>query len=111
MYLSFLLETAETVPCKHFQIDFTAQKLLEIIACCAYYEPLTVTEAMELREIGSPATVHRKLDDLLIAGLIEHQYEGDNRRTKFLVLTPKSINYFNSLSDSMAAVSKERATS
>jgi DNA-binding MarR family transcriptional regulator len=108
LYLTFLQHIAEIKPSKHFDIDFTAQKLLDIIACCHYFEPLTVTEAMSLREIGSPATVHRKLNDLLIAGLVVHEFDGENRRTKYLRLTTRAVAYYMNLSTTMAEVTHER---
>jgi DNA-binding MarR family transcriptional regulator len=108
LYLTFLQHIAEIKPSKHFDIDFAAQKLLDIIACCHYFEPLTVTEAMSLREIGSPATVHRKLNDLLIAGLVVHEFDGENRRTKYLRLTTRAIAYYMNLSTTMAEVTHER---
>lgn len=48
---------------------------------------ITVTEAMTISTIASPATIHRKLDELRDVGLIEQIFEGKNRRTKFLVPT------------------------
>lgn len=108
LYLKFLSHSADIHPAKNFDVDFTAEKLLEIIGCCHFHEPLTVTEAMELAEIGSPATIHRKLDDLLTAGLIYHSYETGNRRTKYLQLTSKAIGYFSLLSEAMVTAMLER---
>ena len=108
LYLQFLSHSADIHPSKGSNLDFTAEKLLEIIGCCHFHEPLTVTEAMELAEIGSPATIHRKLDDLLTAGLIYHAYEGSNRRTKYLQITPKTIGYFSLLSEAMVTAMLER---
>lgn len=108
LYLTFIQHIAEIKPSKDFPIDFTAEKLLDIIACCHYFEPLTVTEAMSLAEVGSPATIHRKLDDLRLAKLIEHEFDGDNRRTKYLRLTPRAITYYMNLSTTMAEVTHER---
>jgi hypothetical protein len=111
LYLKFSSYAADIHPCNKFVVDFTAEKLLDIIGCCHFHEPLTVTEAMELQEIGSPATIHRKLDDLLIAGLIWHEQVGDNRRTKYLRLTAKAIGYYALLSEAMVNASLERTQS
>jgi predicted transcriptional regulator len=81
--------------------------LLEIVATCAAHEALTVTEAMGLSEIGSPATLHRKLDDLRKAGLIEHRYEGEDRRTKYLHPTPKATLHFDKLGETLMTVAEE----
>lgn len=107
LYLKFSSLAADIHPSKHFPIDFTAERLLDIIGCCYFHEPLTVTEAMSLQEIGSPATIHRKLEDLLIAGLIVHQYAPDNRRTKYLMLTSKAIAYYALLSEAMVTATME----
>lgn len=96
-YLKYLSHVEE----HRLPIDLTAQRLLEIIAVCARHEALTVTDAMELHELASATTLHRKLDDLLKAGLIYHQYEGKNRRTKFVHPTQKALNHFSSLSAAM----------
>ena len=103
VYLKFLTHSEQY----KLKIDLTAQRLLEIIATCAAHEALTVTECMELHEIASPATLHRKLDDLRKAGLIYHQYEGENRRTKYLFPTQKALNHFSALSQALLTVAEE----
>jgi hypothetical protein len=108
LYIKFLSHSADIEPSKTFTVDFTAEKLLDIIGTCHFHEPLTVTEAMQLQEIGSPATIHRKLDDLLIAGLIYHQMEPGNRRTKYLMLTTKAVAYYALLSEAMVNASLDR---
>jgi len=77
------------------QIDLDAKKLLDVIGL--RYEqkkPLTVTEAMALDHIASPATIHRKLDQLRELGMIDTVFEGKNRRTKYLVPTKAAADYF-----------------
>jgi DNA-binding MarR family transcriptional regulator len=77
-------------------LDSTAKALLERIACeHAQGDPLTITEAMALHDIASPATIHRKIDDLRIAGLVDTEFQGDNRRTKYLTPTPKARKFFD----------------
>jgi DNA-binding MarR family transcriptional regulator len=77
-------------------LDSTAKALLERIACeHAQGAPLTITEAMSLHEVASPATIHRKIDDLRIAGLVDTEFQGDNRRTKYLTPTPKARKFFD----------------
>lgn len=97
-YLRFLAHSAEiTLPC-----DSTAIKLLEVIAACENHEALTVTDCMEMGDIASPATIHRKLDDLRELGLIEQTYREKNRRTKYLVTTAAARKHFDQLSKAMA---------
>ena len=74
-------------------VDRVAVALLDEIALCDV-EPLTVTEAMDLAFVASPATVHRKIDELIAAGLIEHKQEEGNQRTKFLVPTMKAMDHY-----------------
>jgi len=77
-------------------LDSTAKALLERIACeHAQGDPLTITEAMALHDVASPATIHRKIDDLRIAGLVDTEFQGDNRRTKYLTPTPKARKFFD----------------
>ena len=47
------------------------------------------------KPIASPATLHRKLDELREGGLIEQTFEGKNRRTKYLCPTPQAEKYFS----------------
>ena len=62
---------------------------------------MTVTEVMALSDIASPATIHRKLDELRELGLIEQVFEGKNRRTKYLVPTKLANIYFEKMSEAM----------
>jgi DNA-binding transcriptional ArsR family regulator len=101
LYLRFLriarAVEIENTPVKN--IDSTALLLLNEIAVQHLDgKNITVTEAMLLSNIASPATVHRKLDELREAGLIEQVFEGKNRRTKFLVPTKEADSYFAKMS-------------
>ena len=83
-------------------LDLDAKKLLETIAVRHLQgKSLTVTEAMAMSHIASPATIHRKLDVLREIGMIETLYEGTNRRTKFLVPTAEANRYFEEHSKTM----------
>ena len=62
---------------------------------------MTISDAMALVHIASPATIHRKLDLLRDVGLVDTVYEGNNRRTKFLVPTPKAMSHFSGLGQAM----------
>ena len=83
-------------------MDLDAKKLLEVIAVRHEQEkPLTVTEAMALGTIASPATIHRKLDQLRELGMIDTVFEGKNRRTKYLVPTHAAQTYFDQVGQVM----------
>lgn len=77
-------------------VDRVAVALLDEICLCDA-EPLSVTEAMTLKAVASPATVHRKIDELIAAGLIEHKQEEGNQRTKLLVPTMKALDHYAKL--------------
>ena len=101
LYLRFLRIARDVdvqkTPVKN--IDSTALLLLNEIAVQHHEgKNITVTQAMLLSNIASPATVHRKLDELREAGLIEQVFEGKNRRTKFLVPTKEADSYFAKMS-------------
>ena len=106
LYLRFLrisraVEILNT-PIKN--IDSTALLLLNEIAVQHLDgKNITVTEAMLLSNIASPATVHRKLDELREAGLIEQVFEGKNRRTKYLVPTKEADTYFSKMSKAITS--------
>lgn len=84
------------------QMDLDAHKLLEVISVKqSQGNPLTVTDAMALQHIASPATIHRKLDQLRELGMIDTVFEGKNRRTKYLVPTQAAQNYFEQIGQVM----------
>jgi hypothetical protein len=62
-------------------------------------KPLTVSQLMAIREIGSSATIHRKLNHLREIGVIENFTIGKNNRTKFLRPTKKTIDSCDALMD------------
>ena len=87
-------------------VDETARYLLQLIALKhSQGQALTVTDAMAMSTVASPATIHRKLDTLREAGLIAQTFEGKNRRTKYLVPTPAADAYFAKLGEVMTNVS------
>jgi len=101
LYLRFLnfarAVDIQKTPVKN--IDSTALLLLNEIAVQHLDgKNITVTQAMLLSNIASPATVHKKLDELREAGLIEQVFEGKNRRTKYLVPTKEADSYFAKMS-------------
>ena len=84
-------------------VDETGKRLLEVIALShAENRPLTVSAAMALEPIASPGTIHRKLDLLRELGLINQIFQGDNRRTKYLVPTQVTDTYFDNLGQVLA---------
>ena len=88
-------------------LDFTALRLLEELAIAhSQGESMTVTEAMNLGFIASPATLHRKLDQLREAGYIDFSFKGTNRRTKFLAPTEIAEKYFEHMGKALLTALK-----
>jgi hypothetical protein len=87
------------------RVDVESVRLLEIITM-AYSEahPLTVSSAMKLSAIASPASIHRKLEQLRVANLITHQFNDGNRRTKYLAPTPLTLKHYDLLSAEMMKI-------
>ena len=102
-YMRFLKIVAALEPQQlHKEITPIAVLLLNEIAVKDFDEqPLTVSQALEFRALGSPATLHRKIDELREAGMIEVTNVGTNRRTKYLFLTQAARDYFQIKNDAM----------
>ncbi len=105
-YIQFLkLSQAITQNELSSELDMTTIKLLEmIVVTYSKGASLTVSEAMALSSMGSPATMHRKIDILRKQGWIDLVHVGEDRRTKYLAPTPRANKYFDSLSKLMAKV-------
>jgi DNA-binding MarR family transcriptional regulator len=108
VYLRFLnLTQAVNSKWVDTEIDLLALKLLEAVAVAhGNGAALTVTDAMALSAIASPATMHRKLNTLLDAGLIQQTFEGKNRRTKYLEPTASAADYFEKMGNAMVLAFK-----
>jgi len=102
-YLKFLTKKTNIL----IPFDDTALTILEEIAILINDgESVTVGEAMEMCFIASPATIHRKISDLLAFGYIQLAQKDGNRRTKYLELTPLSVRYFEKMESLMLEASK-----
>ena len=87
------------------RLDAESVRLLEIIAIAHVQgHSMTVSAAMKLAMIASPASIHRKLELLRIANLITHQFNEGNRRTKYLLPTPLTLKHFEALSSELMKI-------
>ena len=105
-YINFLnlLKAFESTTDEALQ-DSTCKQILEEIAIGVSNDKLlTVSDVMSFKQLGSPATLHRKLDVLLNAKLVESIFQGNNRRTKYINLTPSGQAYFERLSSAIESV-------
>ena len=104
VYLKFLQNIAalEPIQLKQNELSPTAILLLNAIAVKHFEQQhLNVTQTLGIHALGSPANLHRKLDELLDAGMISFLYNGNNRRTKYITLTQAAFDYFQTKSKAM----------
>jgi hypothetical protein len=74
------------------------EKLLGVIAIAnGKGAPYTVSEVMSLHNLGSPGTIHRRLESLRRGGLIEQIQKNEDRRTKYLVPTEMANRFFTNM--------------
>ena len=102
-YLQYLALSQKT---KWHQSVFSGspvcERLLGMIAVANEKgKPYTVSEVMRLQNFGSPGTIHRRLEKLRRAGLIEQIFKNEDRRTKYVVPTGMANRYFDSMDDVM----------
>ena len=107
-YIDFLKARHE-LDVQVLNVPADERELLEIVAVhSAQGKKLTVSQFMGLTHLASPATLHRKMSDLLNKGLIALTHKGTNRRTKFIAPTVAAADYFAKAGAALAAV-KEAA--
>ena len=93
------------------ELDETSIALLNEIAVSHLNgKALTVSQAMGLANLASATTIHRKLDELRIAGYIEQTFQGSNRRTKYLVPTAATHAYMKKMSEAMAVAARSASS-
>ena len=86
------------------QLDANEEALLnELTLHWAVGKPLAVRAAMELNQLGSPSTLHRRIARLKVAGLIEDLSAPGNLRIKRLAPTKRALSYFEKLSKAVAS--------
>ena len=102
-YLRFLQLTRviQALP-EGMEMDANEKALLQAVVLRWYEdEPMTVREAIALTELGSPATLHKRITRLREKDMLSNlNLEGD-RRAKFLIPTQRTLDYFQNLGQSM----------
>ena len=94
-YLRFLdlAAAVETLPGMDF-FDPNHKALFEaILLRWSRGQAMTVREAIHLAELGSPATLHKRLVRLRQADMVAVQAIEGDRRTKLLIPTEKGLDY------------------
>ncbi len=93
------------------KLDDIEKKLLDSIAEASYAgKPFLVSDVIFANQIGSPATLSRRLNSLVEKELIVYSI-GDDSRKKFLELTPKSKKYFAKLEELILIAGSKRPKS
>jgi DNA-binding MarR family transcriptional regulator len=85
-------------------LDANENALLEAIALRWFEQkPMTVREAIGLSNLGSPATLHKRITRLRNRDLVQTFSQTDDKRAKFLIPTEKSLDMFNDYGKKMNA--------
>jgi len=85
-------------------LDANENALLEAIALRWYEQkPMTVRETIALSELGSPATLHKRITRLRDRDLVKTFSQADDKRAKYLVPTEKSLAMFNDYGKKMSS--------
>lgn len=83
-------------------MDANERALLDAVALCWFEgHPMTVREAIALDQLGSPATLHKRITRLRQKDmLLAFNQEGD-RRAKYLIPSEKTLAFFDHLGHNM----------
>ena len=85
-------------------LDANENALVEAIALRWYEQkPMTVRAAIALSELGSPATLHKRITRLRDRDLVKTFSQADDKRAKFLIPTEKSLAMFNDYGKKMSS--------
>ena len=83
------------------KLDATDNQLLnEVAATWKQGERLLVSDAIAMREIGSPATLHARLKQLRDKNMVTYVIETDGRK-KYIEPTETALRYFSQISNCM----------
>jgi DNA-binding MarR family transcriptional regulator len=87
--------------------DFDANEKALFDSLCLRWsqgKAMTVREAISQTNLGSPATLHKRLKRLIAKQLIVAAHEGQDKRAKYLVPSEKGQAYIDWLSSKMQLV-------
>lgn len=84
-------------------LDAIEERLLTYVAMAALKgDAPQVTDLMQLSEIASPATLHKRLGNLEKRGFVKIKPVPNAYPRKAVTLSSKAVNYFNALSEGLA---------
>lgn len=104
-YLRVLTVTAADVDMPGLDAFGVDERALfeKIMLAWAREHPLSVRQAIDLKGLGSPATLHKRLARLRKMDMVFAKIDERDRRTKWLAPTHKGLQYANSLGEAMSA--------
>ena len=110
-YLRFLqlAKVIQALP-DGMEMDANEKALLQAVVLRWYEgEPMTVREAIGLFELGSPATLHKRITRLRDKDMLSTLNQEGDRRAKFLIPTQRTLDYFSHLGQSMQQAHQNQA--
>ena len=105
-----LAQSVSTLPAGLSLSPIETVLLQEIFLHCHNKQPLTVKQAIELKHLASPSTLHKKITHLRKLQLLETEHHGGDHRTKYLILTPGAMEHFHALGIAMQKALRLQAT-
>jgi len=101
-YLHFLALSRSLTGGSPSQINANERALLEAIVLAWHQgQPMSVRQAIAMEELGSPATLHKRLSHLRDLGLVADVTTDADRRTKRLAPTEATLSYYAQLGEAM----------
>lgn len=83
-------------------IDANESALLQSVVLRWYEnQPMTVREAIGLADLGSPATLHKRITRLRQKDLLKTFNQPDDKRAKYLIPTDKTMSLFGDFGKKM----------
>ncbi len=103
LYERFLknAQLAQTLPAGVALHPLESLLLQEVFLRNMDKKPLTVTEAIDLKQLASPSTLHKRIMRLKALDLLAVEHPEQDHRTKYLVLTPGAMAHFEALGQAM----------
>ena len=100
-YLHFLMLLTEPESAHaHSRLDANHKALFEsTVMRWSVGKPLSVLETISQAKLGSPATLHKRLQGLIAQDFVKSECTGTDKRTKFVSPSQKGIHYMEWVGD------------
>jgi hypothetical protein len=102
-YFHFLTLLSDPAFCQEdMEFDANHKALFEsAVIHWSLGKPLSVFETISQAELGSPATLHKRLQRLIAQDFVKSECTGADKRTKFISPTPKGMSYMEWVGDKL----------